>query len=150
MRPSLLPGSGWDYPPTPPRPYLSPRSLTRVPKRQVTGAKRTRTEPALPAPEARQARGRQALPTGPRVTSATGCISTRPAWPAQEGWVEGVQLLLRAWRGIQLVGRGSGLGKEGQQMEKKKAEQAKLRPHGQMLAQPRPRPQGCQRELCLT
>lgn len=29
-------------------------------------------------------------------------------------------------------------------MERKKAEQAKLRPHGQMLAQRRPRPQGCQ------
>lgn len=36
------------------------------------------------------------------------------------------------------------MGKEGQQMEKKKAEQAKLGPHGQMLAQLRPRPQGCQ------
>lgn len=110
----------------------------------MAGAKRPRTEPVFPAPEAGQARGRQALPTGPRVTSATGCISTRPAWPAQEGWVEGVLLPLRAWRGIQLVGRGKGLGKEGQQMEREKAAQAKLRPHGQMLAQWRPRPQGCQ------
>lgn len=29
-------------------------------------------------------------------------------------------------------------------MERKKTEQAKLRPHGQMLAQWRPKPQGCQ------
>lgn len=36
------------------------------------------------------------------------------------------------------------MGKEGQQMERKKAEQAKLGPHGQMLAQPRPRSQGYQ------
>lgn len=109
--------------------------LTRVPKKQVAGAKRTRTEPVFPALEAGQARRRQALPTGPRVTSAMGCISTRPAGPAQEGWVEGVLLLLRTWRGIQLVGRERGLGKEGQQMEREKTEQAKLRPHGQMLAQ---------------
>lgn len=79
----------------------------------MAGAKRTRTEPVFPTPEAGQARGRQALPTGPRVTSATGCISTRPAWPAQEGWVEGVQLLLWAWRGIQLVGERKRLGKGG-------------------------------------
>lgn len=123
--------------------------LTRVPKRQAAGAKRTRTEPVFPAPEAGQARGRQALPTGPRVTSATGYISTRPAWPAQEGWIEGVLLPLRAWRGIQLVGRGRGLGKEGQQMEREKAAQAKLKPHGQMLAQWRPRPQGCQGSYVL-
>lgn len=142
--PSLFPGSVRDSPPTPPHPYLSPRSLTRVPRRQVAGAKRTRTEPVFPTPEAGQARGRQALPTGPRVTSATGRISTRPAWPAQEGWVEGVLLLLWAWRGIQLVGRGRDWGKEGRQMEREKVEQAKLRPHGQMLAQWRPKPQECQ------
>lgn len=78
------------------------------------------------------------------MTSATGRISTRPAWPGQEGWVEGVLLLLWAWRGIQLVGRGRDSGKEGRQMEREKVEQAKLRPHGQMLAQWRPRPRECQ------
>lgn len=109
--------------------------LTRVPKRQVAGTKRTRAEPVIPALEAGQARGRQALPTGPRVTSTTGCISTRPAWPAQEGWVEGVLLLLRAWRGIQLAGRGRSLGKGGQQMQRERTEQTTLRLHGQMLAQ---------------
>lgn len=93
-------------------------------------------EPVFPAPAAGQARAGEELPTGPRVTSATGRISTRPSSLAREGWAEGVLLPLRCLAGNPASGERKGL-REGGGADGKEKQRGgpSLGPFGQMLTQ---------------
>lgn len=103
----------------------------------------------FPAPAAGQARAGEALPAAPRVTSATGHISTRPCSLAREGWAEGVLLPLRCLAGNPASGERKGL-REGGGADGKGEHRGgpSLRPFGQMLTRLRaPGPRGAQELL---